>query len=129
MFCDASPEDAIEIIETNVLGTMLGIREAIRVMRDQETGGHIWSMDGAGADGNPTPRFAVYGATKRSLAQFNKSIRAELKSMGLNKIGVHDLSPGMVTTELLMAGKSIQIRQPEGPVRTHNRRPCIGAHP
>lgn len=35
-------------------------------------------MDGAGADGNATPRFAAYGATKRSLAQLGKSLTAEL---------------------------------------------------
>lgn len=32
-------------------------------------GGHCFNMDGAGADGNATPRFAAYGATKRSLQQ------------------------------------------------------------
>ena len=30
---------------------------------------------GPGADGNPTPRFAAYGATKRGLAQLGKSLR------------------------------------------------------
>lgn len=29
----------------------------------------MFNMDGAGADGNATPRFAAYGATKRSLQQ------------------------------------------------------------
>lgn len=38
-------------------------------MKDQPAGGHVFNMDGAGADGNATPRFAAYGATKRSLAQ------------------------------------------------------------
>ena len=32
-------------------------------------------MDGAGADGGATPRFAAYGATKRSLAQLSKSLQ------------------------------------------------------
>ena len=27
-------------------------------------GGHIFNMDGAGADGLPTPQYAAYGATK-----------------------------------------------------------------
>lgn len=31
--------------------------QAIRIMRDQRRGGHIFNMDGAGADGNPTPRY------------------------------------------------------------------------
>lgn len=54
---------------------MFGVKEAIRLMKDQPGGGHVWLMDGAGADGNPTPRFAVYGSTKRSLEQFSKSVR------------------------------------------------------
>ncbi len=52
--------------------------QAIRVMRQQSSGGHIFVMDGAGADGNATPRFAAYGATKRSLAQFIKSLQVAL---------------------------------------------------
>eukprot|EP00983_Pelagomonas_calceolata_P029070 910335-Pelagomonas_calceolata.AAC.2 len=42
------------------------IGSAIRVMQDQPAG-HIFNMDGAGADGNATPRMAAYGASKRSL--------------------------------------------------------------
>ncbi|GJP46295.1 hypothetical protein CLOM_g5599 [Closterium sp. NIES-68] len=76
----------------------------MRLMRDQPGGGHIFNMDGAGADGNATPRFAAYGATKRSLAQFTKSLQAELKMLKVPNVVVHNLSPGMVTTDLLMAG-------------------------
>ncbi len=66
-----------------------------------------WALpQGAGADGGATPRFAPYGATKRSLEQLGKSLSAELRLLGLKDIGVHNLSPGMVTTELLMAGGS-----------------------
>lgn len=97
-------EDLVEIVETNVLGVMLCCKEAIRVMRRQSQGGHIFNMDGAGADGNATPRFAAYGATKRSLAQLGKSLSAELKQLNVSNIGIHNLSPGMVTTELLMSG-------------------------
>lgn len=43
--------------------------QAITRMKDQPAGGHVFNMDGAGADGNATPRFAAYGATKRSLQQ------------------------------------------------------------
>ncbi|KAK9861543.1 hypothetical protein WJX84_011294 [Apatococcus fuscideae] len=106
---DSAEADLINIVETNVLGTMLGTREAIRVMRQQKAGGHIFVMDGAGADGNATPRFAAYGATKRSLAQFIKSLQAELKMQGIANVGIHNLSPGMVTTELLMSGADTQI--------------------
>jgi hypothetical protein len=43
--------------------------QAINRMKTQPAGGHVFNMDGAGADGNATPRFAAYGATKRSLQQ------------------------------------------------------------
>ena len=33
------------------------------------------AQDGAGADGGPTPRFAAYGASKRSLEQLSKSLQ------------------------------------------------------
>lgn len=72
----------------------------------QPRGGHIFNMDGAGADGSPTPRFAAYGATKRSLAQLGKSLVSELKTAKIQNVGIHNLSPGMVTTDLLMAGAS-----------------------
>jgi len=101
---DSEDDDLVEIVTTNVLGVMLCCREAIRIMKDQETGGHVFNMDGAGADGSPTPRFAAYGATKRSLAQLGKSLVAELQQSSIKNVGVHNLSPGMVTTELLMSG-------------------------
>ena len=83
---------------------MLCTREAARIMKDQPSGGHIFTMDGAGADGAATPRFLAYGATKRSLAQLTLSFQAELKAANLSHVGIHNLSPGMVTTELLMSG-------------------------
>eukprot|EP00475_Leptophrys_vorax_P023766 TRINITY_DN32665_c0_g1_i1.p1 TRINITY_DN32665_c0_g1~~TRINITY_DN32665_c0_g1_i1.p1 ORF type:complete len:395 (-),score=-9.15 TRINITY_DN32665_c0_g1_i1:243-1367(-) len=101
---DTSDAAIEEIVRTNVLGVMLCCREAMRVMRAQPSGGHIFNMDGAGADGNATPRFAAYGATKRSLAQFTKSLQAELKMLKVRNVVVHNLSPGMVTTDLLMSG-------------------------
>ncbi|CAG9460884.1 unnamed protein product [Pedinophyceae sp. YPF-701] len=94
-----------EIVSTNVLGTLVCCRQAIRTMREQPAGGHIFLMDGAGGSGTPTPRFAAYGATKRCLGQLIKSLNAELKTAALSdKVCVHNLSPGMVTTQLLMSG-------------------------
>jgi hypothetical protein len=36
--------------------------------------------------------------------QLGKSLEAELKLAKINNVGIHNLSPGMVTTELLMSG-------------------------
>ena len=36
-------------------------------------------------------------------------MQAELKLLGITNVGIHNLSPGMVTTELLMAGESTPL--------------------
>ena len=75
---ESSESDLIDIVDTNVLGVMICCQAAIRLMQQQQQGGHIFNMDGAGADGNPTPRFAAYGATKRALSQLSKSLRVRI---------------------------------------------------
>ena len=103
-FFEQRDEDIASVVTTNILGVMYGTKAAINLMKTQPEGGHIFNMDGAGADGTATPRFAAYGATKRSLDQLNKSIRADLGIAKITNVGIHAISPGMVTTELLMAG-------------------------
>ena len=49
-------------------------------MRVQTSTGHIFNVDGAGADGNATPRFAAYGASKRGLMQLGKSLQVILRT-------------------------------------------------
>ncbi|KAF7052421.1 hypothetical protein CFC21_060517 [Triticum aestivum] len=99
---ETSDEALIEVITTNTLGLMLCCREAINMMWNQPRGGHIFNID----DGRPTPRFAAYGATKRSVVHLTKSlqVKAELQMNEVNDVVVHNLSPGMVTTDLLMSG-------------------------
>lgn len=92
--CEQDPEELVQIAQTNLLGVLLANRQAIRTMREQPSGGHIFNMDGAGADGNATPRFAAYGATKHALVQLNRSLSAELKTAGLDsKIQVSSYCP------------------------------------
>jgi len=107
--------DLKEVVETNTLGLMFCMKEAINLMRSQKRGsdeevvGHIFNMDGAGTSGSATPRFAAYGATKRAIVQLNKSLQAELEMLNIDNVVLHMLSPGMVTTELLMAGSDTKI--------------------
>ncbi|KAH9323146.1 hypothetical protein KI387_017785, partial [Taxus chinensis] len=101
---ETSDEALMEVVTTNTLGTMICCREAIKMMLCQPRGGHVFNVDGAGADGRPTPRFVAYGATKRSLVHLTKSLQAELRMQEIKKVMVHNLSPGMVTTDLLMSG-------------------------
>jgi len=61
-------------------------------MKDQPAGGHVFNMDGAGADGNATPRFAAYGATKRSLQQVRSLLKSPPQSRVLTKVAVKSSS-------------------------------------
>jgi len=114
---ETSSTDLREIVETNTLGLMLCMKEAINLMKSQEDAsdpakeyvGHIFNMDGAGTSGSATPRFAAYGATKRAITQLNKSVQAELGMLKIGNVKLHMLSPGMVTTDLLMAGGDTKI--------------------
>lgn len=106
---EQSDQEIVSVVETNIGGTLLCCKAAINIMKTQSQGGHIFNMDGAGTDGGATPRFAAYGATKRSLPQLNASIAAELQFAGVKNVKIHMLSPGMVTTELLMAGADNKV--------------------
>ncbi|XP_030965890.1 chlorophyll(ide) b reductase NOL, chloroplastic isoform X2 [Quercus lobata] len=89
---EASDDDLIEVVTTNTLGLMICCREAIKMMLKQPRGGHIFNIDGAGSDGRPTPRFAAYGATKRSVVHLTKSLQAELQMQDVKNVVVHNLS-------------------------------------
>lgn len=78
------------------------------VMQYQEKGGHVFNMDGAGSGGSSTPLTAVYGSTKCGLRQFQASL---VKESRRSKVGVHTASPGMVLTDLLLSGSSLQNKQ------------------
>ncbi|KAL6065731.1 Chlorophyll(Ide) b reductase NYC1, chloroplastic [Balamuthia mandrillaris] len=97
-----TPEEVLRsVVNTNLLGCLLGCKAAIRLMLKQPNGGDVFNMDGAGANGMTTANFAVYGATKHALPQLMKTLRAETKG---TKVGVHTVSPGMVITDLLLSG-------------------------
>lgn len=100
--------DIRQIVSTNLVGSILCTREALQVMEKQINGGHVFNMDGAGSGGSSTPLTAVYGATKCGLRQLQSSL---LKESRKSKARVHTASPGMVLTDLLLSGSSVQNKQ------------------
>ena len=99
---DTSPEAIIEVVSCNLTGTLLCCRAAMRLMIAQPQGGHMFNMLGAGSDHGATDQYAVYGATKAALPQLAKSLQLEV---GDAPVGVHNISPGLVWTELIQAGR------------------------
>ncbi|KAL4589638.1 hypothetical protein LXL04_002546 [Taraxacum kok-saghyz] len=108
-FCEITPTKGISaIVSTNLVGSILCTREAMHVMSNQHKAGHIFNMDGAGSGGSSTPLTAVYGSTKCGLRQLQSSLFKESKK---SKVGVHTASPGMVLTDLLLSGSTVQNKQ------------------
>ncbi|KAF2303924.1 hypothetical protein GH714_024565 [Hevea brasiliensis] len=101
-------EDIKLIVSTNLVGSILCTREAMRVMVNQPKGGHIFNMDRAGSGGSSTPLTAVYGSTKCGLRQLQSSL---LKDCKRSKVGMHTASPGMVLTDLLLSGSTLKNKQ------------------
>ena len=102
-----TPADMIEgVIRTNLLGTIYGCRAALRAVGQPQSGEsgdlggslHIFNVDGQGSTGGATPNNLAYGASKAAIPQLTKTLARESPA----NVGVHCISPGMVTTELLM---------------------------
>jgi len=111
---ETPPATVEKILRANLLGALNGARAAARVMLGQAAGragldtrGLIFFVEGAGSRGGGTPMSAAYGASKAALPQLTKSLKKELRA---HNIGVHQLSPGMVMTDLLLSGSRDNAR-------------------
>lgn len=103
--CDVPASVLQQVINVNMMGTLLCTKAAINLMKSQAKGGHVFMMDGAGSNGMATADYAVYGVSKAGFPQLLKSLKTELKG---TKVGIHVLSPGLVVTDLLLAGAEPQ---------------------
>ncbi|KAL4451823.1 hypothetical protein ABPG75_007485 [Micractinium tetrahymenae] len=108
------PEQVEQVVRTNLLGSLLATRAGMRAMAVQPGGapGHIFNLEGAGSDGIATPQYAAYGATKAAIAQLLRTLQHEAAALeGPSPVCVHNLSPGMVLTDLLLEGATLQNKQ------------------
>lgn len=100
---DVEPDDLRNTVMTNLLGPMYCAKYAQHVCEKQDAPLHLFIMDGSGTRGNSTENYAAYGASKRSVPQLISSLSKEAKGL---PIRFHQLSPGMVLTDLLLSGNS-----------------------
>mmetsp|Transcript_16265 Transcript_16265/g.25385 ORF Transcript_16265/g.25385 Transcript_16265/m.25385 type:complete len:341 (+) Transcript_16265:47-1069(+) len=108
------------VVKINLMGILLCTKAAMDIMKDQAgVTGHIFNTVGSGVKGGGTPGYACYGATKRGLPQLTDSLVKELDEgvQGYEKqemagtIQVHNLSPGMVFTKLLLDNSTPELRK------------------
>lgn len=114
-FVDHEPNVLVQIARTNLVGSLLCTQSAMQLMARQPRGGHIFNAEGAGSDGLPTVNYAAYGATKAGIVQLCRTLQHEAAAMkGENlfgPIGVHNFQPGMVLTDLLLEGATVENKR------------------
>lgn len=97
-FTQLSQQDIADVVGVNLAGSMNGAHVALSRMAAQGHG-HVLNMEGFGSDGSTQPGMAIYGATKRAIRYFTRSLVEETRG-GPLKVG--SLSPGIVVTDLLV---------------------------
>jgi len=93
-----SEEEMAAVVDTNIVGTLHGAKVAILGMLEQGFGA-VYNMEGLGSDGRRVKGLTLYGTTKRAVRYLTDGLVAETKGTPLL---VGRLSPGMVTTDLLV---------------------------
>ncbi|MBL8643539.1 MAG: SDR family oxidoreductase [Rhodospirillaceae bacterium] len=103
---DLDPADILAVPRTNLIGTMFCCQTVLNGMNAQEAvngvKGALYNFEGFGSDGAKSEGMSIYGASKYGLTYFTKSLIKETKD-GPVRVGF--LSPGMVTTEMLLKAK------------------------
>lgn len=88
------------VVATNLLGVIKATKLAMIRMLAQPGGGAIYNFEGFGSDGMTASGLTLYGATKRAVTYFTKSMGKELDGTSV-RIGT--ISPGIVATDLLQS--------------------------
>lgn len=113
---DSSTEDFKNLFDTNVIATCICVREAIKLMRENGSKGHIIILNsilGHRIPDVPIPLFSVYPSTKHAISALCQTVRQEIHFQKLN-IKLTSISPGMVDTDFLSVyGSSVYNSMPK----------------
>ncbi len=103
---ELDPEDILETGMTNLSGTLLLCAAAVKVMDGQpvteKPSYHIFNMGFSQAGAMLSRSNSPHRASKRGVALITRFLSRELRQKGKTSIGVHELSPGLVLTPLLL---------------------------
>jgi NAD(P)-dependent dehydrogenase (short-subunit alcohol dehydrogenase family) len=92
---DLRPEWIVEMVTSNMVGTILGSRVAVRGMSAQGHG-QLVNILGGGSDGKIRPGMTVYGSTKRGLRAFTDALVRETAG---GPVRIASVSPGIVVSD------------------------------
>jgi len=117
---EAEPEDWRTMLETNVLGLLVGCQAAVKAMRACSAEGHIVNISSIAAQRSDS---GVYGSTKHAVNAISSSLRGELEE---DTIRVVNVMPGAIATNFArnfdpeflegfvkMAGIDVEVKKGE----------------
>ena len=108
-------EDIMETCTTNLFGSLLMSKIAVEIMSRQPSEElplfHIFNM-GFSSRGAKLSRSNIpHKASKLGVASVSSFLEKELIEQGLTGIGIHELSPGLVKTDLLFRDTSSETKE------------------
>uniref|UniRef100_A0A6P5L6N3 3-ketoacyl-[acyl-carrier-protein] reductase beta subunit n=1 Tax=Phascolarctos cinereus TaxID=38626 RepID=A0A6P5L6N3_PHACI len=99
-------EDMISQLHTNLLGSMLTCKAALKNMIQQQGGSIVNIGSVVGLKGNPGQ--CVYSASKGGLVGFSRSLA---KEVARKKIRVNVIAPGLIHTDMTKGMKEEQLKK------------------
>ena len=109
-FWELSPEQYDDVVQTNIIGTMHGIKVALTGMLAQGYGA-LYNMEGFGARGRNMGGVALYGSTKAAVHFINRSLADETKG---TLVITGAIAPGMVITDMItrqFKGREVELER------------------
>lgn len=98
---EAPLEEIKATLDTNIIGTLNGLKVAIAGMRAQDGGGRIFNVEGMGSKGEIQAAMLPYASTKAAVGYLDKALVKELKDTGVRLMSIR---PGINVTRHLMHG-------------------------
>ncbi len=89
------PEDFQDVVNTNLMGTFLCTKAAVKIMLKQKRGSIVSVTSVIGQMGNAGQ--SNYAASKAGIEAFSKSVAQEVASRGIR---VNCIAPGYIATEM-----------------------------
>lgn len=123
-FENITTEDFDKVVHSNFLGLFLGMKHAIRHMKEQKRGNILNTGSSSGL--RPEPGFAVYSATKHAAIGLTKAAAMECGRYGIK---VNILCPGGFMTPIVeyvgsqVMTKNYQFPRPPMPVIVNEKNP------
>lgn len=107
-FADQPFEDVIAVVQVNLMGVLIGIHEAIGLLKATPNSLCFTTSSSSATYG--MPNIAVYSATKHAVKGLSEALAVEFRVYGVR---VADVLPGLIDTPILPPG-AVEAAPKEG---------------